>query len=132
MSEYVLIEDYQLYKGVNNISFEELALTEPVACVTRSIRKANLERAENVVVIGAGIMGLLHVLLAKQAGTKVIVSEPNPKRAAFAKQIGADAVIDPINEPFVDRVKELTTGHGADVVFKAVNIALPLSNPLMP
>ena len=123
LGEYILIEDYQLYKGSNNVSFEELALTEPVACVTRSIRKANLERTENVIVVGAGIMGLLHVLLAKQAGTKVIVSEPNQARAAFARQIGADEVIDPVNEPFVDRVKELTGGHGADVVFNAVSIA---------
>ena len=123
LGEYVLIEDYQLYKGANDVSFEELALTEPVGCVTRSVRKANLERTENVVVIGAGIMGLLHVVLAKQAGTRVIVSEPNKVRAEFALKMGADAVIDPINEPFVDTIKSLTYGRGADAVFTAVSIA---------
>lgn len=123
LSEYVLIEDYQLYKGSNDVSFEELCLTEPVACVTRSIRKARLERTDNVVVVGAGIMGVLHILLAKQAGTRVIVSEPNEKRAAFAKEIGADEVIDPMNESFLDRVKELTNGRGADAIFTAVSIA---------
>lgn len=123
LSEYVLIEDYQLYKSSNDVPFEELCLTEPVSCVTRSIRSAKLERTDNVIVVGAGIMGLLHILLAKQAGTRVIVSEPNDKRAAFAKELGADAIIDPVNESFQDRVEELTNGRGADAIFVAVSIA---------
>ena len=123
LGEYVLVDDYQVYKAANDVSFEELCLAEPVSCVTRSITKANLKPTDNVVIIGAGIMGVLHVLLAKQAGARVIISEPNPERAAFAKKIGAEAVIDPINESFVDRVKELTDGRGADAIFVAVSIA---------
>jgi threonine dehydrogenase-like Zn-dependent dehydrogenase len=123
LGEYVLIEDYQLYKAANDVSFEELCLVEPVSCVTRSIRQAKLERTDNVVVVGAGIMGLLHVLLAKQAGARVIVSEPNAKRAAFAKTLGADEIVDPVNESFLDRIKDLTSGKGADVIFNAVSIA---------
>ncbi|MCE5209471.1 MAG: zinc-binding dehydrogenase [Chloroflexi bacterium] len=123
LSEYVLIEDYQLYKGANDVSYEELCLTEPVACVIRSIRKAQLERTDTVVVIGAGIMGLLHVLLAKQAGTKVIVSEPNLKRSEFAKAIGADYIIDPVNESFKDKVLDYSKGRGANAIFTAVSLA---------
>ena len=131
LSEYVLVEDYQLYKGANDVSFEELCLTEPVACVTRSVRSAKLERTDNVIVVGAGIMGVLHVLLAKQAGARVIVSEPDAKRAEFAKQIGADAIIDPIKESFVDRAKELTNGRGADAIFNAVSIAAAVEQSLL-
>ena len=123
LGEYVLVDDYQVYKAANDVSFEELSLTEPVSCVYRSIQHANLKPTDNVVIVGAGIMGVLHVLLAKQAGTYVIVSEPNPERAAFAKKIGADAVIDPVNESLIDRVKELTDGRGADSIFVAVSIA---------
>jgi len=123
LAEYAIVDDYQLYKASNDVSYEELSLTEPISCVTRSIRKANIQRTDNVVIVGAGIMGLLHTLLAKQAGARVIVSEPNPQRAAFAKQIGADEIIDPIQHPFVDQVKQLTGGRGADVIFNAVSIA---------
>ena len=123
LSEYVLIEDYQLYKGANEVTYEELCLTEPVACVIRSLRKAQLERTDTVVVIGAGIMGLLHVLLAKQAGTKVIVSEPNLKRAEFAKAIGADYIIDPVTESFKDKVLDYSKGRGANAIFTAVSLA---------
>jgi threonine dehydrogenase-like Zn-dependent dehydrogenase len=123
LAEYAIVDDYQLYKASNDVSYEELSLTEPISCVNRSIRKANIQRTDNVVIVGAGIMGLLHTLLAKQAGAHVIVSEPNPQRAAFARQIGADEVIDPIQHPFVDEVKKLTGGRGADVIFNAVSIA---------
>jgi threonine dehydrogenase-like Zn-dependent dehydrogenase len=123
LAEYILLEDYQLYKANHDAPFEEICLTEPLACVLRSVRKARVERADNVVIAGAGVMGLFHLILAKQIGSRVIISEPNAERAAFAQEVGADTVIDPIQESFVDQVKALTGGRGADVVFCAVSVA---------
>lgn len=123
LAEYILLEDYQLYRADNNASFEEISLTEPLACVLHSVRKARVERADNVVVVGAGIMGMLHLTLSKQMGARVIVSEIDPVRAAFAQKMGADAIINPRQEPFVERVKALTDGRGADVIFCAVSVA---------
>ena len=123
LAEYILLEDYQLYKANNETSFEEICLTEPLACVVRSVRQARIERADNVVVVGAGVMGMFHLLLTKQIGARVFVSEPNPERAAFAREVGADAVIDPTQDPFADQVKALTGGRGADVIFCAVSVA---------
>ena len=123
LAEYILLDDYQLYKANNETPFEEICLTEPLACVVRSVRKAQVERADNVVVVGAGVMGMLHLVLAKQIGARVIVSELDAGRAAFAKKMGADAVIDPTRDAFVDQVKALTGGRGADVVFCAVSVA---------
>jgi len=122
LAEYVLLEDYQLYRASNGVPFEELCLSEPLACVIRSVRKAAVDRADRVVVAGAGIMGMLHLLLLKQAGSTVFVSEPNAQRAAFALEMGADGIIDPGNDSFVDKVKELTGGRGANVIFCAVSI----------
>ncbi|RLC62687.1 MAG: hypothetical protein DRI80_05760 [Chloroflexota bacterium] len=123
LAEYVLLDDYQVYKAGNGVSFEAIALTEPLACVVRSVRKARVERADNVVVIGAGVMGMFHLVLTKQIGARVIVSEINPERAAFAKKMGADAVIDPTQAPFAEQVKALTRGRGADVIFCAMSVA---------
>ena len=122
LAEYVLLEDYQLYRASNGVPFEELCLSEPLACVIRSVRKAAVDRADRVVVVGAGIMGMLHLLLLKQAGATVFVSEPNAQRAAFALEMGADGIIDPSNDSFGDKIKELTGGRGADVIFCAVSI----------
>ncbi len=123
LAEYILLDDYQVYKANNDTPFEEICLTEPLACVLRSVRKGRVERTDNVVVAGAGIMGLLHLMFAKQIGARVIISEPNAERAAFALEMGADAVIDPTQDSFADQVKALTNGRGADIVFCAVSVA---------
>jgi L-iditol 2-dehydrogenase len=125
LAEYVLLEDYQLYRASREVSFEELCLAEPLACVVRSVRKARIERADSVaVVVGAGMMGILHLMLLKRGGMgRVIVSEPDADRAAFAQRMGADAIVDPAHDSFVDEVAALTGGRGADVIFCAVSVA---------
>jgi len=123
LAEIVLLEDYQVYRAGNDVPFDELCLAEPLACVSRSVRKAAVERGDRVVVIGAGIMGLLHLMLAKQAGATVYVSETDAQRAAFAQEMGADAIIDPSAQPFVEGVHQLNGGRGADVLFCAVSLA---------
>ena len=130
LGEYVLIDDYQLYKASNDVSFEEIALAEPLACVIRSVRKAGVERGDNVVVIGAGVMGMLHLTLLKQLGVRVIVSELDEKRAAFAKEHGADDIINPLEAPFGEQVKALTSGRGADAIFCAVSVAKAVEQAL--
>jgi threonine dehydrogenase-like Zn-dependent dehydrogenase len=122
LSEYVLVDDYQLYRGANDISYEKLSLAEPLGCVVRSVIRANVEMVDNVVVVGAGIMGLLHLILLKRAGARVIVSEIDRERATFAREMGADVVIDPPEAPFEDQVMDLTGGRGADVIFCAVSV----------
>jgi threonine dehydrogenase-like Zn-dependent dehydrogenase len=104
------------------VTFEELCLSEPLACVIRSVRKSRVRRGDKVVVVGAGIMGILHVMLLKQAGATVFVSEPNGDRSAFALEMGADAIIDPGHGSLVEQVKTLTGGRGADVIFCAVSV----------
>jgi threonine dehydrogenase-like Zn-dependent dehydrogenase len=123
LAEYILLDDYQLYRASNTATFEEICLSEPLGCVIRSTRKARVERADNVVVAGAGIMGMLHLNLCKRLGARVIVSEPDAGRAAQARRMGADELIDPAHESLVERVMALTAGRGADVIFCAVSIA---------
>jgi L-iditol 2-dehydrogenase len=123
LAEYILVKDNQLYAAQGEASFEALALSEPLACVIRSVRAAKVERADDVVVVGAGIMGLIHLLLVKQSGARVIVSEPNKERADYARKLGAAAIIDPSDGSFVEQVMDLTKKRGADVIFNAVSVA---------
>ncbi len=122
LGEYVLVEDYQLYRADNGVPFEELCLAEPLACVIRSVRKAQVELTDTTVVVGAGVMGILHLMLLKRAGARVIVSEPDPARAEFARQRGADVVIGSADDFFAEQVMDLTDGRGADVIFCAVSV----------
>ena len=72
------------------------------------------------VVIGAGIMGALHIRLAKMGGARVIVSELDPARMDVARKMGADIVINASEADPIAQVKELTEGRGADAVFCTV------------
>ena len=122
-SEYMLLDGYQLYPAVGEVPFVESCLSEPLSCVLRSVKKAQVQPADNVVIIGAGIMGLLHLTMLQRLGARVFVSEPNPVRAAKARELGALEAFDPTQENFVEKVKSLTGGRGADVIVAAIGVA---------
>ncbi len=101
----------------DGLDLRRAALTEPIACVLNSIEACDLSAGSSVAIIGAGPMGLLHLLLARQVGAgTVIMSEPDEERREIASRMGADVVIDPRQTSFVDTVKERTNGLGADAV----------------
>ncbi|MGI6511317.1 MAG: zinc-dependent alcohol dehydrogenase [Catenisphaera adipataccumulans] len=115
-SEYVAVPARHLYIYPKETPDDEAAFTEPLACVINSIQRSQIKMGDDVVVIGGGVMGMLHVLCAKKQGARVIVSEPDNARRAFAQKLGADIVIDPMASDPVKQIRDITHGHGADVV----------------
>lgn len=84
-------------------------------------RRANLRSGEWVLVHGgAGGVGTAAIQLAKRAGARVIAAAGGEEKLRVCEQCGAEAVIDYRREDFVERVKEITSGHGADVIFDPV------------
>ena len=67
-------------------------------------------------------MGINHVMLAKRKGARVIISEVDEERRKLALSLGADEAINPMECDVVEKVKELTGGRGADVVFNTTAI----------
>ncbi len=134
LSDLVVVRDYQVYRASPERDFAELALAEPVACVTRSVSRPPLQFGDVVVVQGVGVMGLLHVLLLKQRGVQVIVAEPDEARRQQALESGADSVCDPLDDDLEGVVKDLTVGRGVKAVFftaggvPAIRQALSLLN----
>lgn len=108
--------EYGIYKLPEAMSFEEGTFIEPLACVSRGQRLANLHAKDTLLVIGSGISGILHVQLAKFRGVeKIIVADINPYRLELAKKFGADHALDArVNLP--EKLKEITGGHLADQV----------------
>ncbi|MEM2102376.1 MAG: zinc-binding dehydrogenase [Candidatus Bathyarchaeia archaeon] len=104
-----------------HVSFEEAAITEPLACVLRGAEKAGVKLGDTVAIIGAGPIGLLHLLVARRLGTeRVLVVDLVDERLEFAVGLGADEVVNAGREDAVERVRELTGGYGADVVIEAI------------
>lgn len=116
-AEYVMMDAEKMYKVADDMDLTHAALTEPLACCVHSINNANIELGEDVVVIGVGIMGAFHIKLAKLRGARVIACEVDPDRLEVAKKMGADILVNSKDVNAVDKVKEITDGRGADVVF---------------
>ncbi len=120
-----------------SLSFDEASIAEPFACAINGQELSRVAEGDNVVVIGAGPIGCMHVELARARGArKVILSEISESRLAIGRKFGADVYIDPGKENLISRVLSETDGRGADVVIiaapsgKAQEEALSIVAPL--
>jgi L-iditol 2-dehydrogenase len=106
-----------------HVSYEEAAITEPLACVLHGAEEAGVKLGDSVVIIGAGPIGLLHLLTAKKLGAeKVIVIDLVKERLNFAEKLGADETINAGNADVAESIRKLTKGYGADVVIEAIGL----------
>lgn len=116
-AEFVVAKANDIFVFPEEVPFEIIAFTEPLACVLNSINRTDIQFGDDVVVIGGGTMGLLHVMALGMKGARIILSEPLTQRRQKALQLGCHAVIDPLHEDAVAAVRQLTGGRGASVVF---------------
>ncbi len=121
LSEYMLVAPDCLFH-YENVAPEEAAIIEPVSCVVHSIETADIQMGDTVLIMGCGIMGLLHVMLACKQGACVIVSDVNDERLEKAKAMGAQHVINPTKENLEERILEITHGEKVQVVFDCTAI----------
>ena len=120
-SEVVTSENSTFLKG--NMSFEQaagFALTYGTSYYALK-QRARLVAGETVLVLGAaGGVGVATIQLAKAMGANVIAAASNDTKLDFAEEAGADLRINYTNENLKERVKELTNGQGADVIYDPV------------
>ncbi len=99
-----------------NLSSDIAVLVEPLSCVLNGQQNAKMRPGLDVLVVGAGPIGLLHVLAARHSGArKIMVSEINPSRLSMVSSVGVDIAIDPNKENLIDRVLKETQGLGVDL-----------------
>ncbi len=114
-------------KGVHplppGMSFEEGAALPIVYPTSYAglVYRADLQKGEDLLVhAAAGGVGIAAVQIGKALGARVIATAGGADKCAIAAREGADHVIDYREEDFVERVKELTDGRGADVIYDSV------------
>jgi threonine dehydrogenase-like Zn-dependent dehydrogenase len=101
------------------------SLVEPTSVAYNAVivRGGGIRPGENVIILGGGPIGLASTKVLKTAGAQTcIVSEPNEHRAALAKKMGADYIINPQKENFVEKVKEYTDKEGAAIYLEATGL----------
>jgi len=96
-SEFIRIPKINVDTGTyllpENVSYEEGAMIEPLACGVRALRLINVKKEHIVLILGCGVSGLLNIQLAKLAGAKVIATDIDKYRLGKAKEFGADEAI---------------------------------------
>jgi L-iditol 2-dehydrogenase len=122
-AEYMIVPAKVLaVDGLNRIpdglGFDEASVAEPLACVLNGQELARIGDGDDVVIIGAGPIGCLHVRLARARGAaRVFLADLNPDRLAMsAERVRPDAAI---STDLVDQVMKLTDGRGADAIVTA-------------
>jgi L-iditol 2-dehydrogenase len=103
-----------------NVSFDEAAIAEPLACVINAQELVDVRHGDTVVVLGAGPVGCLHTSLARVRGAaKVVLVDIRPERLQMAAAFDADVLIDGAREDVRARVLEEVGDEGASVVIVA-------------
>ena len=127
----ICIENGNIVKLPDHVSYAAGALIEPLACCIRGLKNAGTGFNDDVLIVGAGPIGLFHLQLSRIAGArKVIVSEPNESRRKIAAELGADLVVDPTKEDLTAIVNQETNGQGMDVIVMAIGVPALINSTL--
>jgi len=118
-AEFSSLPASQAHKLSANISFNEAALVEPVACCIHGIELIGIAPGETVFILGAGTVGLIMLQLARLAEAGyIIVSEPSGFKRRLAQELGADKVVNPTEGDFFK--------YAADLVIECAGVPMTI------
>ena len=120
-AEYIRVPAINVARDVlhlpEGLGFDEATLIEPFACAIRGMQRAGLQRGDTVLIIGAGVSGLLFAQLSRLWGAGLIMtSDLVGYRLQTAKKLGADCTVNPVEEDLETKLREVNEGRGADLV----------------
>lgn len=128
MAEYLSVPAHTLIHG-EGLSFDELALVEPLAIGAHGVRRAAIQKDEFVLVIGAGPIGLGTMEFARIAGAKVIALDINDTRLQFCKdKLKVPYVVNALAADVPEQLKEITGGDMPTVVIDATGSLKAINN----
>ncbi|WP_207535233.1 zinc-binding alcohol dehydrogenase family protein [Desertivirga arenae] len=128
MAEYLSVPSASLLHG-EGLSFDELALVEPLAIGAHGVRRADVKPGEFVLVIGAGPIGLGTMEFARIAGGKVIALDINNDRLQFCKdRLKVDHVVNALDPDITEQLKQITNGDMPTVVIDATGNQRAINN----
>ena len=120
-AEFLTVPARVAYQLPENLSFAEAAMLEAVSVALHGVAVSEMKDGETVLVIGAGMIGLLLVQAARAAGaSRVFVSDVDATRLKLADALGANETFLASGAALIEEVLQRTEGRGVDVVLEAV------------
>jgi L-iditol 2-dehydrogenase len=131
-AEYVSVPPGNLIAVPDAVSMEAASMTEPAAVALHALRRAGGGFVgETVVIFGAGPIGLIAAQWARKMGAaEVILFDLIPEKLAMARRLGFESAFDPRNRDPVDRISQLTGGHGAHVCIEGAGVPITLNQAI--
>jgi len=120
MADYTIAEACFLHSKPENVPFAEAAIAEPTSGSLHAVERCNLRLGDFVVILGCGTIGSLAMQHCLNKGVEVLVADPEDFKLETARSLGVHHALNPQKEDLPARVKELTSGVGADCVIEAV------------
>ncbi len=123
-ARYVVLPATSLHRIPDNVSFEQAALTEPLAITVKAVVERGIVELEDfVAVLGCGPIGLLAAAVSRAAGAREVLitgtDQDERLRLPAARKMKVDHLVNVQKEDALQRVRELTGGAGADLVVEA-------------
>ncbi|MGN0542950.1 MAG: zinc-binding alcohol dehydrogenase family protein [Acutalibacteraceae bacterium] len=116
--EYITMPVERIIDG-KGLSAKELALIEPFSISCHALSRAEVKSGDNLLIMGAGPIGLFALIKAKSMGARVMIADMLPSRLALAKEYGADCTVNVKSDDLHTACAEFTSGNGFDVCVEA-------------
>lgn len=115
-AEYVVVPKNLVVKVPTGLDMKAASTGTIGSIALHGVRRADLRLGEYAVVVGTGLLGLLVLQMLKASGVKVACADINNKRLELAKELGADLIVNSLEEDPVNAVQNWSRGYGADAV----------------
>jgi L-iditol 2-dehydrogenase len=126
-AEYVTVPARIAYHLPDTMPFAQAALIEAVSVAVHAVSLTPIRLEDTLVVVGAGMIGMLALQAARQAGAgRVFVLDLDESRLAAARNLGATATFNAGDEASISQIIDLTAGRGADAVIECVGATAPV------
>ena len=116
--EYITMPVERIIDG-KGLSAKELALIEPFSISCHALSRAEVKKGDNLLIMGAGPIGLFALMKAKAMGARVLIADMLPSRLALAAEYGADRTVNIREEELHAACTEFTSENGFDVCVEA-------------
>jgi L-iditol 2-dehydrogenase len=130
-AEYVAVPRRIVYRLPDGLPFERAAMIEAVSVAVHAVNLTPVTLDDAAVVVGSGMIGLLAIQALRLAGCgHVVAVDVDSSRLELARQVGAEAQLNPQSCDVPAEVAKLTGGHGADIALEAVGATEPVKTAL--
>ena len=116
--EYITMPVERLIDG-KGLSAQELALIEPFSISCHALSRAEVKEGDNLLIMGAGPIGLFAMIKAKAMGARVMIADMLESRLSLAREYGADMIVNVKENDLHESALEFTNGNGFDVCVEA-------------